>query len=103
MNINAELGEHRPVVDVKQLILGEFTGENARLAQPINVLNRIRREPLFVVAGVQLLDDVLYNETDMPECREILFQPVIRLKFIDEVDLQKPTTTSFINVASLRI
>lgn len=101
--MNKELLSPLPV-ELQQAILSEFiTPGNHDLADPVNVANRVTREPLFIVAGVQILDGVIHNDAEIPENRSLVFQPSVRLKFLPTIAANPGTFSSFVNIASLAV
>lgn len=103
MSIEIDLGEARRTTLLRDTIIDHFKSPDLDIVKPTNIRNRANRQPFFVVAGVQVLDDVIHHEDEIPGRRFLVFQPSIRLKFSDRIDLRAPSTTAFINISSLRV
>ncbi len=89
---------------LKDAIQNEFELNQDHIhALPINIRNTVSREPLFIVAGVQIFDSVIHNDSDFSTNRFLVFQPSIRLRSLPLVPGSQYTFSSFINVASLAI
>lgn len=58
---------------------------------------------LFTVAGVQLLDKVIHKEEPIPERAFFVAQPVIRMKFLNQVGKTEGISTSFVNICTEQV
>ena len=74
-----------------------FESKGYGLVKPKNIINN-GGTTLFVSAGVQLLDDVIFKEKTISERKIFVAQPVFRTQYIDSIN--EGFSTSFINIAS---
>lgn len=56
---------------------------------------------LFVSSGVQYLEDVVFNEAEIPNDDMYISQPVLRTQFIDQV--KEGVNTSFLNISAISV
>lgn len=109
-------GEKRRYINKeKKVIEGEKDGINTEVLKSPEGLNRffknagfktidpvsvVKKEgtTLYVSSGVQILDQMIHMESEIPEGKMFVAQPVIRTQFIDSV--KDNTSTSFINLST---
>jgi len=75
-----------------------FETRGTSLASPRPIVNS-HKTTLFISAGVQILEDAMYNEAPIPSGRLFVAQPVFRTHFINK-EIGEGTSTSFVNVAT---
>jgi hypothetical protein len=57
-------------------------------------------EPIFIIAALQTLDDVMYRGAALPTQPSFAAQPSIRMRYVDEVGDVEGFGTSFVNIAT---
>jgi hypothetical protein len=85
--------------DLWSSTLSYFENEGLIIANRNSIVNR-KGGTLFVIAGMQYFDDVVYNENGKPEGNYFIPQPCIRLKFLDMVGKEEGISTSFVNICT---
>lgn len=74
-----------------------FESKGYGVTKPKSIINK-GGTTLFISAGVQVLDDVVFNEKKVPEKKIFVSQPVFRTQYMDQVG--EGFSTTFINIAS---
>jgi hypothetical protein len=79
-----------------------FEREGYRVVDGLNILKGCGKT-FFVVAGVEILNDVLIKEKPIPHLSLFVAQPSVRLKFIDYVEENNGFSTSFVNLSTQEV
>ncbi|MEI6237956.1 MAG: hypothetical protein WCP15_00285 [bacterium] len=74
-----------------------FEDNGFKSIKPISIVKK-DGTTLYVSSGVQILDLVIHEESDIPENKIFIAQPVVRTQFIDSV--KDNVSTSFINLST---
>ena len=77
-----------------------FQTKNYNIIKPQSILQK-NGTTLFTSAGVQILDDYIFNEKELVNEKMFVAQPVIRTQFINAV--KDGTSTSFINISTEKL
>lgn len=75
-----------------------LTNSGIFLQQPRHILN-LRRNPLFITAGIQIIDDVIHDGAEKSTDTILVAQPSVRLNFLGKTDINQAFYTSFVNIA----
>lgn len=76
--------------------------DNLLMVKPRKIINS-GRQPLFVVAGVQIIDPILHDNIEIPSKTLVVAQPSVRLNFLGKTKIDDGTYTSFVNVAMIQV
>ncbi len=74
-----------------------FKSKNCQVVPPISIINK-QGTTLFTSAGIQILDNVIHNEEEIPKGKLFVAQPVFRTQFINKAE--QGISTSFINIST---
>jgi hypothetical protein len=97
-------------VELNEKLKMLFAGYGYEKTKPRHILHtkskpnvKILEESLFTIAGVQILDSLLFDEQSPVTSEQRLFvsQPSVRLNFIQKVGTEYGLYSSFVNVCTL--
>lgn len=101
-NLISNNHEYDIVEDKQNIEIKDFSNYfeqfGAKICKPLPV-KRENKTTLFVSSGVQLLDDCIHDEDEIPEGKLFVAQPVIRTQFIGSEEPE--SHTSFYNLSLL--
>jgi hypothetical protein len=76
-----------------------FNSINYKVVKPRNMANFIGDTDL-VIAGVQILDQIIHHETEFSDRKLFVSQPCIRMQYQDNTNLRNGISTSFVNICT---
>lgn len=109
--LNESLSENfLSLVELSKLLKVKWDNQGFKVVKPISILHRYEdnlKNPkklgntLFTVAGIQILDDVIFGERyNLEQTKYFVAQPSIRMKYMPLVGKIDGISTSFINVCT---